>query len=83
MRKLKLSLDALRVESFEVAVQQQGLRGTVRGAADTTLCPNDLEPPPPSDGTGIPCGSIMVCNTVPVTNCGDATPSCYYQVPVP
>lgn len=34
MSKLKLEIDALRVESFEIAAGADGPRGTVRGAQD-------------------------------------------------
>ena len=37
MRKLKLEIDTLAVESFAVARDADAARGTVRGAADVNL----------------------------------------------
>jgi hypothetical protein len=37
MRKLKLEIDSLAVESFAVAAGGAAARGTVRGAADVNL----------------------------------------------
>jgi hypothetical protein len=42
MRKLRLDIQALRVESFEAAVSPEPRIGTVRGNADTPGC--DAEP---------------------------------------
>ena len=41
MRKLKLDLDGLQVESFETLKAPAAKRGTVRGAADTLACVMD------------------------------------------
>jgi hypothetical protein len=38
MKKLKLTVEALRVESFETADQEMGRRGTVRGNASASTC---------------------------------------------
>jgi hypothetical protein len=47
MRKLKLDMDALRVETFRPDTDRDGARGTVhaRGETDAASCPH----------TGFPC----------------------------
>ena len=38
MKKLKLEIDALRVESFDTVKKKAGARGTVRGHLDESSC---------------------------------------------
>ena len=57
MRKIKLDLDALQVESFETGAGQRTTRGTVHGAVDTQACPTSQEP-------GGPCATILNCGEV-------------------
>lgn len=71
MKKLKLTVDALRVESFQTAEQESEQRGTVRGnASDSTCierrcgCANDSE-------WDITCGT---CNIM-VETCANTCPT--------
>ena len=71
MKKLRLRLDALTVETFPVEQGQMREQGTVHARADTELCgdtPNTICQPPttecyPSvDRTWCGCGSVW-CGT--------------------
>ncbi|HST59298.1 MAG TPA: hypothetical protein VLK84_11425 [Longimicrobium sp.] len=53
MKKLKLEIDALKVESFEASGVQAG-PGTVQGFACTPLC-NSVRICPPNDPSYDPC----------------------------
>lgn len=77
MRKLRLNLDALQVESFEAGTESIGGVGTVRGNAKATYACTD-------GWAGCPIGTLdhtcdVLCfETVRPTcdySCGDAT--CY------
>lgn len=57
MRKIKLDLSELRVESFETVRMRETTRGTVYGAGDTATCPTSQEP-------GGPCATLLNCGEV-------------------
>lgn len=81
MRKLKLEVDALRVETFETAAAEQGM-GTVHGQARPTRqsCADTCEA---TCGDGSTCletcvscfGSCEPCATNPTT-CPTGVPFC-------
>jgi len=58
MKKMKLDVDALNVESFRPTERQPGLRGTVRGNEPTVIgtcpCTYDIT-------CGFTCGPIESC----------------------
>jgi len=65
MKKLRLNLDSLRVDSFQTAATT-GARGTVEGFAtalrDSCGCPNPSAGCPiPSDGCSIGCPVTFGC----------------------
>lgn len=79
MKKLKLDLDQLQVESFETAAPRAG-RGTVLGHKcsvpwDTSTCP----PPPTGDCESLECldTSIQQCGYSYGGTCGASPPQTY------
>jgi hypothetical protein len=63
MKKLKLNLDSLRVDSFETTRDHASPRGTVQGH-DATQLADTCDCPPPSDGCTFYCGDRNT-NTIP------------------
>jgi hypothetical protein len=67
MKKIRLDLLNLRVESFETVMQSGEERGTVRAHSGYPCY------------TGDPCisaGAVDPCNTVWDATCGEAEPTC-------
>lgn len=70
MRKLKLDIGELRVESFEACVAGGRSTGTVRGNAGTADCSGGEE----SCGGATHCGDTCWCpNTSPRPSCDDCS----------
>ena len=59
MRKIKLGIESLRVESFATAAVEQG-QGTIFGYAKTPACPSaiDMCPSSPPAAT-LPCNGCV------------------------
>jgi len=69
MKKLKLEIDSLDVESFESTRVEAGA-GTVQGAAYTPGCPDSMHVCPLTDPSRDPCGETY-------SPCGDTSdPAC-------
>jgi hypothetical protein len=81
MRKLKLDLDAIHVDSFEVRSPGVVRPGTVHAAQDTK--PSLTLPQPPDTTDDIFCISVDPCIPSNEPTCGAATcmhtcyPTCY------
>jgi hypothetical protein len=60
MRKMKLELENLAVETFETSTAVTGHRGTVEGAAASTACPTRI--------TGACCDYTLALSCI-VQNC--------------
>ena len=86
MRKTRLDLDALSVESFATTREESGTRGTVRGQLHTDACDTT---PPPGEVDGCTCADSCLCPTnayycatAPATAVSCAytyNQSCYYD----
>ncbi len=61
MKKLKLDLDVLAVESFSAAERGNAQAGTVRGYATLRLCPVYTDP---SNGTGTIDTGPFLCSSI-------------------
>ena len=72
MRKIRLDVDALKVESFETAKRDGADRGTVRANATgvQTHCDHCLSGPYPCER------SYAITDGVAVCPCGDGTTLC-------
>lgn len=65
MRKLKMQLDTLKVDSFTTVGETRGLTGSVR-AHEATRLDDSCGCAPPSDGCSIGCPMTVGCG--PVSN---------------
>jgi hypothetical protein len=79
MSKLKLDVDALRVESFQVTKESPIPRGTVRAHSDI----QPLDPEPDPYATAALCGSMLTWQHTCVQTCAGCvayTGYCYYNI---
>lgn len=70
MKKLKLSLELLCVDSFQTAGEQQG-RGTVQGHDGTRYADTCGCGPRPSDGCSIGCPATFTCDGTEGPGCAN------------
>jgi hypothetical protein len=74
MKKIKLELEALRVESFEAGAAGDLARGTVQAHVFNRDIPHD-------DSNALACGTggYNYC-AQPSYGCVEATSGCYYEI---